>query len=158
MEQLGVVLRAICLGLCVCGLGIGVLVAIVLGIAGGGLITTIKDILGIGQRDEDELIDETINSIHQKRNALQNRRSRIVGDDGIPDFDAAVARHANQGNDTPSAGDFSAQGADDQQNPSDLGGLGSGRRFGNSGSGGLRRRNKRNDDYEIYDDGDFFGE
>lgn len=159
MEQLGTIVRAVCMGACICGIGVAVLAAIVLGIAGGGLITTIKDILGIGQRDEDELIDKTLESIHEKRTALQNRRSRIVGDGGIPDFDAAVAKYAGDSTPPNRGGEnFSAQSLDDPKHSDNLGGLGSARRFGNTGNssgGSLRKRNDRNRDYEIYDDGDF---
>ncbi len=156
MEQLGTIIRAVCMGVCACGIGIGVLGAIVLGIAGGGLISTIKEMLGIGERDEDELIDDTLNSIHQKRSSLQNRRSNIGGNDGIPDFDAAVAKYAGNNNPSDSGDNFSSQSLDEPNRPSSLGGLSN--QSGGLGSGSLRRRNKRNDDYEIYDDGDFFGE
>lgn len=154
MEELGTVFRAICLGLCVCGLGLGGVVAVVLGLVGGGLITTIKDILGIGQRDEDELLDEVASSISDKRSALQQRRSKIVGDDGIPDFDAAVAKYANDSG-TSTEG-FSSQSA--EKKPRGIPRAGNGQRFSDSSSGSLRKRSDRNDDYEIYDDGDFFGD
>lgn len=151
MEQLGPILQAVCLGLCVCGLGIGGLAAVFLGFAGGGIITAIKDILGVGGRDEDELIDEAVSSIQQNRAALQNKRANIRGDGGIPDFDAAVAKYSGDSN-NPSGDSFSSQSAD-EPNPG-IGGLGSGRRFDNR-SGGLRgKRKSRNDDYEIYDDGE----
>lgn len=154
MEQLGLVLRAVCLGVCICGIGVAAILAVVLGLVGGGLVTTIKDILGIGQPDEDELIDEAVSSIHDKQAALRQKRSRIVGDGGIPDFDAAVARHASDSG-TSSADDFSAQSAD---RPSGLRRKGSGQRFDNLGGGSIRGNSKRNDDYEIYDDSDFFGD
>ncbi len=153
MEELGTIFRAICLGLCVCGLGLGAIVAVVLGVVGGGLITTIKDILGIGQRDEDELLDEVASSISEKRNALQQRRSRIVGDDGIPDFDAAVAKYANDSDNSTEG--FSSQSTG--KKPRGIPRAGNGQRFSDS-SGSLRKRSDRNDDYEIYDDGDFFGD
>lgn len=148
MEQIGTILRAVCLGLCVCGLGIGVIVAAFLGFTGGGIITAIKDILGVGGRDEDELIDEAVSSIQQNRTALQQKRQQIVGDSGIPDFDAAVAKYS-QSSDSPSDDSFSSQSSD-----TGFGRLGSGRRFDNK-EGGLRgKRSRRDDDYEIYDDGD----
>lgn len=150
MEQLGTVIRALCLGLCVCGLGIGVLVAAFLGFTGGGIITAIKEILGVAQRDEDELIDEAVSSIHQHRNALRNKRAKIVGDGGIPDFDAAVAKYG---------GDPDSSTTDSSTENIDFGkpgarGLGSGKRLGgDSRSGGIRgKRFNRDDDYEIYDD------
>lgn len=157
MEQLGTILRAVCLGLCACGVGVGVIGAIVLSVAGRGLITTIKDILGIGQPDEDELIDETLESIYNKRNALQNRRQRIVGDGGIPDFDAAVAKYAGDGDDIGGES-FSTQSSDKPERPDNLDGLGSGKRFGDSKSGGLRNKNRNRDRYEIYDDADVDGD
>ena len=155
MEQLGIILRTVCLGLCVCGLGIGGLAVVFLGFTGGGIITAIKDILGIGQRDEDEVIDEAMSSIQQKRSSLKNKRGQATDKGGIPDFDAAVAKFSQDSN-NPTNDSFSTQSTD-QQSP-DLRGLGSGKRF-DSPSGGIRgKRSKRNDDYEIYDDGDFFGE
>jgi len=156
MEELGTVLRAVCLGVCICGIGIAGVVAVFLGFTGGGIITAIKDILGVGQRDEDELIDEAVSSIHQKRNMLRNKSTAIKGDGGIPDFDAAVAKYSGDSNmpSTTSDDSFSAQSLDFGK--PGVGGLGSGKRFDtNKGSGGLRgKRSSRNDDYEIYDDGE----
>ena len=162
MDELGTIFRAVCLGACVCGLGIGALVAVFLGFTGGGIITAIKDILGVGQRDEDELIDEAVSSIAQNRAALRNKRDKIIGDGGIPDFDAAVAKYAgnpNSKNSTTLDDSFSAQGLDFGEPGAS--GLGSGERLDRTQPDrGLRgKRFNRDDDYEIYDDGDdgFFG-
>lgn len=153
MEQLGTILRALCLGLCVCGLGIGVLVAVFLGFTGGGIITAIKDILGIGQRDEDQVIDEAMSSIQQHRSALKNKRDKIVGPGGVPDFDAAVAKYA-QNPDSAHNDSFSAQSLDPPG--SSLRRSGSGNRFDNPDDGLRGKHSSRDDEYEIYDDGDFF--
>ena len=155
MEQLGTILRTVCLGLCVCGLGIGGLVAVFLGFTGGSIITAVKDILGVGQRDEDDVIDEAMTSIQRNRQALKTKRNNIVGDGGIPDFDAAVAKFA-QSSDSPTNDSFSSQSADQ---PS-IGGLGSGNRFDKQSRGsGLRgkRSSRIDNEYEIDDDEDFFG-
>ena len=156
MDQLGTILQTVCLGLCVCGLGIGGLVAVFLGFTGGGIITAVKDILGIGGRDEDDVIDEAMSSIHKNRQSLKTKRNSIQGDGGIPDFDAAVAKFSKS-SDSTDDDSFSSQSAD---NPSSgIRGLGSGNRF-DSPSGGLRGKRSRKDDDndEIYDDGDFFGD
>jgi hypothetical protein len=159
MEQLGTILRTVCLGLCVCGLGIGGLVAVFLGFTGGGIIASIKDILGIGERDEDDVIDEAMSSIHKNRQALKTKRTSIQGDGGIPDFDAAVAKFSKS-SDSTDGDSFSSQSAN---NPSGgIRGLGGGNRFDTPSTGdgirGKRSSRKNRDDYEIYDDGDFFGD
>lgn len=142
-----------------CGLGIGVLVAAFLGFTGGGIITAIKDIIGVGQRDEDKLIDEAVSSIQQHRNKLRSKREKIVGDGGIPDFDAAVAKYADDSDDTTLDDSFSAQGLDFGKPGAK--GLGSGKRLDRSKrDDSLRgKRFNRDDEYEIYDDSDdgFFG-
>ena len=155
MEEVGTILRTVCLGLCACGLGIGGLVAVFLGFTGGGIITVIKDILGVGQRDEDDVIDEAMSSIQRNRQVLKTKRNSIVGDGGIPDFDAAVAKYSQSSN-TSDDNSFSSQSAD---KPS-IGGLGSANRFNNRSSGGLRgkRPSGRESEYEIdEDEEDFFG-
>lgn len=151
MEELGIILRTVCLGLCVCGLGIGGLVAVFLGFTGGGIISAIKDMLGIGQRDEDDVIDEAVSSIQQKRNALRSKRSNATGQGGIPDFDAAVAKFGQKPN---AANDDSFSNKPN----SGIRGLGSGNRFDKPSDGIRGKRSSRDDEYEIHDDGDFFGD
>jgi len=153
MEELGTIIRTVCLGLCICGLGIVGLVAVFLGFTGGSIISTVKDILGIGQRDEDDVIDEAMSSIQRNRQALKMKRKNIVGDGGVPDFDAAVAKYSQTSNNSIDDS-FSAQSTD---KPS-IGGLGSGNRFNNR-TGGIRgkRRSNTENEYEIDDDEeDFF--
>jgi len=161
MEQVGTILQTVCLGLCICGLGIGGLVAVFLGFTGGGIITAVKDILGIGERDEDDVIDEAVSSIHRNRQALNEKRKNIEGDRGIPDFDAAVAKYA-QSSDNKNDDSFSAQRSDGSPSGG-IQGLGSGKRFDSPStkSGGLRGKRKsrdRENEYEIDDDADFFGD
>jgi hypothetical protein len=155
MEQVGIILRTVCLGLCVCGLGIGGLVAVFLGFTGGGIISAIKDILGIGGRDEDDVIEEAESSIRGKRRESKAKRNKSARDGGIPDFDAAVAKFGQSPN-TANDDSFSAQSADKPS--SGIRGLGSGNRF-DTPDGSLRgKRSSRNNEYEIDDDEDFFGD
>ena len=159
MEQLEGVLRALLIGVCVCGVGIGVVVLGFLAVTGRGIWSVIQDALGVGQRDEEDLIDQVSESIQTKRQTLRTKRDRIVGDSGIPDFDAAVAKYSQQGNTSPNTGgNVSAQSApDDPLNPN-MRRMGSGSRFDENKPKIRRRSDEHEGDYEIDDYEDFLDE
>lgn len=163
MEQLQSVFQAVCIGGCICGAGIAVVLAGFLVVTGRGILTVIQDVLGIGHRDTEKMLDETQDALQRNRQILQTKREQFVGSDGLPDFDAAVAKYSQQGDN--SVGNFSAQSAPppSQLPPQQQGGLrpnmprlGGAKRFEDNKSGSLRPRKNEDDNDEIYDDGDFF--
>lgn len=153
LNELSSVAQAVCVGLCVCGLGIVVLIVGVLSVTGRGILSTVQDILGVGQRDEDDLIDQTMESIQQKRQGLAQRRQKFQSQGAVPDFDSAVQKYAQQK-------DGSDPNLNDPLGDPRMRRFGTGKRFGDTppkpNFGGTRdKRFDRDDEYEIYDDDEF---